>query len=41
VAPRAGYCLLTADGIGAALSIIAATFPMLARITRPEIASNQ
>jgi hypothetical protein len=32
---------LTAGGILAALGIIAATFPLLARITRPEVARNE
>jgi hypothetical protein len=30
------YCLITAAGIGACLAIIAATFPLLGRITGPE-----
>jgi len=41
VAPGAAYYLLTAGGILAALSIIAATFPLLARITGPEVARNE
>jgi hypothetical protein len=40
VAPGAAYYLLTAGGILAALGIIAATFPLLARITGPEVARN-
>jgi hypothetical protein len=40
VAPGAGYYLITAGGILAALGIIAATFPLLARITGPEVARN-
>jgi len=40
-APGAAYYLLTAGGILAALSIIAATFPLLARITGPEVARNE
>ncbi len=40
VAPGAAYYLLTAGGIVAALGIIAATFPLLARITGPEVARN-
>ena len=41
VAPGADYYLLTAGGILAALAIIAATFPLLARITGPEVARNE
>jgi hypothetical protein len=41
VAPGAAYYLLTAGGILAALAIIAATFPLLARITGPEVARNE
>jgi hypothetical protein len=41
VAPGAGYYLLTAGGIIVALGIIAATFPLLARITGPEVARNE
>ncbi len=41
VAPGAGYYLLTAAGILAALGIIAVTFPVLARITGPEVARNE
>jgi len=41
VAPGAAYYLLTAGGILAALGIIAATFPLLARITGPEVARNE
>jgi len=41
VAPGAAYYLLTAGGILAALSIIAATFPLLARITGAEVARNE
>jgi len=40
VAPGAAYYLLTAGGILVALGIIAATFPLLARITGPEVARN-
>ena len=39
-APGAAYYLLTAGGILAALGIIAATFPLLARITGPAVARN-
>jgi hypothetical protein len=41
VAPGLAYYLLTAGGIIAALGIIAATFPLLARITGPEVARNE
>jgi hypothetical protein len=41
VAPGAGYYLLTAAGIAASLGIIAATFPLLRRITGPEVARNE
>jgi hypothetical protein len=41
VAPGAAYYLLTAGGILAALGIIAATFPLLRRITGPEVARNE
>jgi hypothetical protein len=41
VAPGPAYYLLTAGGIVAALGIIAATFPLLARITGPEVARNE
>jgi hypothetical protein len=40
VAPGAAYYLLTVAGILLALGIIAATFPLLARITGPEVARN-
>jgi hypothetical protein len=40
VAPGAEYYLLTAGGILLSLAIIAATFPLLARITGPEVARN-
>jgi len=40
VAPGAAYCLLTAAGIVVSLGIIGATFPLLARITGPEVARN-
>lgn len=40
-APGTAYYLLTAGGIVAALAIIAATFPLLARITGPEVARNE
>jgi hypothetical protein len=33
--------LITAGGFLAALGIIAATFPLLARITGPEVARNE
>jgi hypothetical protein len=41
MAPGGAYYLLTAAGILAALGIIAATFPLLARITGPEVARNE
>jgi hypothetical protein len=40
VAPGPAYYLITAGGILAALGIIAATFPLLTRITGPEVARN-
>jgi len=40
VAPGVAYFLLTAAGILVSLGIIAATFPLLARITGPEVARN-
>ena len=41
VAPGAAYYLLTGGGILAALGIIAGTFPLLARITGPDVARNE
>ena len=41
VAPGAAYYLITAGGILVSLGIIAATFPLLARITGPEVARNE
>jgi hypothetical protein len=41
VAPGAAYYVLTAAGIVASLGIIAATFPVLRRITGPEVARNE
>jgi len=41
VAPDTSYYLLTAAGIVVSLGIIAATFPLLRRITGPEIARNE
>ncbi len=41
VAPGIAYYLITTGGILAALGIIAATFPLLARITGPEVARNE
>jgi hypothetical protein len=41
VAPGAAYYLLTAAGITVSLGIIAATFPLLARITGPDVARNE
>jgi hypothetical protein len=40
-APGMAYYLLTAGGIVISLAIIAATFPLLARITGPETARNE
>jgi hypothetical protein len=40
VAPGPAYYLLTAGGIIVSLAIIAATFPILTRITGPEVARN-
>jgi hypothetical protein len=40
VAPGAAYYLITAGGILVSLGIIAATFPLLKRITGPEVARN-
>jgi FtsX-like permease family protein len=40
-APGAVYYLITAGGILVSLGIIAATFPLLARITGPEVARNE
>ena len=41
VAPDAAYYLLTAAGIVVSFGIIAATFPLLRRITGPEVARNE
>jgi hypothetical protein len=41
VAPGAVYYVLTAAGILVSLGIIAATFPLLRRITGPEVARNE
>jgi hypothetical protein len=41
VAPGLAYYLLTAAGIIASLGVIAATFPLLKRITGPEVARNE
>jgi predicted lysophospholipase L1 biosynthesis ABC-type transport system permease subunit len=40
-APGAAYYLITAGGILAALGIITATFPLLTRITSPEVVRNE
>ncbi len=40
VAPSAAYYLIAAAGIAASLGIIASTFPLLRRITGPEVARN-
>jgi hypothetical protein len=41
VAPGAAYYLLIAAGIVLSLGVIAATFPLLRRITGPEVARNE
>ena len=41
VASGIAYYLLTAGGILVSLGIIAATFPLLARMTGPEAARNE
>jgi hypothetical protein len=41
VAPDTSYYLLTAGGIVVALGIIAATFPLLRRISGPEVTRNE
>jgi hypothetical protein len=41
VAPGTAYYALTTAGIVAALAILVGTFPLLARITRPEVARNE
>jgi hypothetical protein len=41
VAPGVAYYLLTAGGIVVSLGIIAAAFPLLARITGPEVTRNE
>ena len=41
VAPGAGYYLIVTAGLAASLGIIAATFPLLRRITGPETARNE
>jgi cell division protein FtsX len=41
VAPGPAFYLITAAGILVSLGIIAATFPLLARITGPEVARNE
>ena len=41
VAPGAAYYLITAAGILVSLGIIAATFPLLERMTGPEVARNE
>ncbi|HEY1626775.1 MAG TPA: FtsX-like permease family protein [Streptosporangiaceae bacterium] len=39
--PGAAYYLMTAAGVVLSLAIIAATFPLLARITGPDVARNE
>jgi len=41
VPPEATYYLLTGAGVAVSLGIIAATFPLLTRITGPEVARNE
>jgi hypothetical protein len=41
VAPEGAYYLFTAAGIAASLGIVAATFPLLRRLTGPETARNE
>jgi hypothetical protein len=41
VAPGLAYYMLTAAGIIVSLGVIAATFPLLKRITGPEVARNE
>ena len=41
VAPNAAYYVITAAGIVASLGIIAATMPLLRRITGPDVARNE
>jgi FtsX-like permease family len=41
VPPGAAYYLLTGAGIAASLGVIASTFPLLRRITGPEVARNE
>jgi hypothetical protein len=40
-APPAAYYIITGAGIGVSLGIIAVTFPLLRRITGPEVARNE
>jgi hypothetical protein len=40
-APNAAYYLITGAGIVVSLAIFAATFPLLTRITGPEVARNE
>ena len=40
-APGAAYYVMTSAGIALALGVIAATFPLLRRITGPETARNE
>jgi hypothetical protein len=41
VGPDTAFYLLTAAGVAASLGIVAATFPLLRRITGPEVARNE
>jgi hypothetical protein len=40
-APGAAYYIITGAGIALSLGIIAATMPLLRRITGPEVARNE
>jgi hypothetical protein len=40
-APGSGYYLIVAAGLAASLTVIASTFPLIQRITGPEIARNE
>ncbi len=40
-APGASYCAIAAAGLAASLGVIAATFPLLDRVTGPELARNE
>jgi hypothetical protein len=40
-APGPGYYLITVAGVAVSLGIVASTFPLLRRITGPEVARNE